>query len=269
MTVSDLIRRATIDRKEAEVLLANVLQVDRTWIYAHGDAPVTPECAHRFSEEVAARMAGKPLAYLLGYRDFWTLRLRVNSDVLIPRRETEHLVEWATECISKGARRVLDLGTGSGAVALSCKSEHPEAEICAVDISSQALACARANGQCLKLSVDWRLGNWFEAVPGTRWALILSNPPYVAAEDPHLETGDLPAEPTGALVAGKTGLESLRYIIERAPDFLERGGWLLLEHGFDQAYPVRESFSATGFVEVETRRDWSGQERVTGGQWLN
>lgn len=269
MTVTDLIRDATIARQDAEILLASVLDVERAWIYAHGDERVSPESADHFMKGVAARAAGEPLAYLLGYRDFWTLRLQVNSDVLIPRRETEHLVDWANECISSGARRVLDLGTGSGAVALSCKSEHPEAEVCAVDFSARALACARANSQILDLSVDWREGDWFEAVHGTRWQLIVSNPPYIAADDPHLDEGDLPAEPDRALVAGKTGLESLQHIIGNAPGFIERGGWLLLEHGFDQACAVRKALSDAGFTRVSTRLDWSGQERISGGQWLN
>jgi len=269
MMVSDLIHDATIDRQDAEVLLANILDVERAWIYAHGDAQVQPTDIQRFRTGVAALISGKPLAYLLGYRDFWTLRLRVTPDVLIPRRETEHLVEWASECIGDGALRVLDLGTGSGAVALACKSEHSEAEVCGVDLSSQALACARANGRDLALSVDWREGDWFDAVPGERWQLILSNPPYIAAEDPHLYAGDLPAEPVTALVAGKTGLESLKQIIERAPEFISRGGWLLLEHGFDQAAAVRESLADRGFTTVSTRLDWSGQERITGGQWLS
>jgi release factor glutamine methyltransferase len=269
MTVTDLLRDVAIARQEAEVLLASFLEVDRGWIFAHADKQLDEACIDRFRQGVAARAAGKPLAYVLGYRDFWTLRLRVNSDVLIPRRETEHLVEWADECITNGARRVLDLGTGSGAIALSCKSEHPDAELCAVDSSAGALACARANGHALGLSVDWREGDWFEPVRGTRWQLILSNPPYIAANDPHLYAGDLPEEPPSALIAGKTGLESLQHIIEQAPDFLDYGGWLLLEHGFDQADPVREALSIAGFIQISTRRDWSGQERVTGGQWVN
>jgi release factor glutamine methyltransferase len=269
MTVTGLIREATISRQDAEALLATVLVVERAWIYAHGDEQVNPGNIDRFRKMAAARADGEPLAYLLGYRDFWTLRLRVNRDVLIPRRETEHLVEWANECITAGARRVLDLGTGSGAVALSCKAEHPEADVCATDLSPKALACARANGDDLNLSVDWREGDWFDAVPGERWQLILSNPPYIAAADPHLNEGDLPAEPARALISGETGLESLRHIIGRAPDFIEHGGWLLLEHGFDQASPLQEALFAGGFSTISTRRDWSGQERITGGQWLS
>jgi len=269
MMVSDLIHNATIDRQDAEILLASILDVERAWVYAHGDAQVQPTDVQRFRTGVAALISGEPLAYLLGYRDFWTLRLRVNRDVLIPRRETEHLVDWASQCIGGGALRVLDLGTGSGAVALACKSEHPEAEVCGVDLSSRALACARTNGRDLALSVDWREGDWFDAVPGERWHLILSNPPYIAADDPHLIAGDLPAEPATALVAGKTGLESLEHIIGRAPEFIARSGWLLLEHGFDQATAVREALAKRGFTAVSTRCDWSGQERITGGQWLN
>ena len=269
MTVSDLIHDVTINRQDAEVLLASILDVERAWIYAHGDAAVQPAHVQRFKAGVAALISGEPLAYLLGYCDFWTLRLRVNSDVLIPRRETEHLVEWASQCIRRGALRVLDLGTGSGAVALACKAEHPEAEVCGVDLSPQALACARTNGQDLALNIDWREGDWFDAVCGERWQLILSNPPYIADNDPHLDAGDLPAEPATALIAGKTGFESLEQIMRRAPEFIEPGGWLLLEHGFDQATAVREALAGKGFTTVSTRCDWSGHERITGGQWLN
>ena len=225
MTVTDLIREVKIARQDAEVLLASVLGVERAWIYAHGDALVPPDLAQRFRQGGEALRAGEPLAYVLGYRDFWTLRLRVNNDVLIPRRETEHLVEWASERIAAGAQRVLDLGTGSGAVALACKSDHPEAEVCAVDLSPDALACARANGQSLGLSVDWREGDWFCAVKGERWQLILSNPPYIAADDPHLDAGDLPAEPTSAI---STVAKRRRYCdAARCRQTRPRRGWNL------------------------------------------
>ena len=269
MTARELLQQVAIDRGDAEVLLANALRVDRTWLFAHGDEPVDDTCAEHFMAQARARAGGEPLAYLLGYRDFWNLRLSVNRDVLVPRRETEHLVEWAIERIDAGARRVLDLGTGSGAIALACKSERPEVEMCAVDSGQNALSCARANGESLGLEVDWLCSDWFDKVPPSCWDLVVSNPPYIAANDAHLSQGDLPAEPALALIGGHTGLESIDHIVGRAPDFLRPGGWLLLEHGFDQAEAVAALLRARGFSTVSTRRDWSGQARMTGGQWLS
>ena len=267
MIIQDLLLSAGIDRGEAATLLGHVLEVDRTWLYAHSEQITSNASAERFEKLVQARKAGEPLAYLLGYRDFWSLRLSVNPNVLIPRRETEHLVEWAIECIDAGAQRILDLGTGSGAIALACKAERPATEVWAVDSSPEALTCAAANGQSLGLDVEWVLSDWFAALPKEKWDLLISNPPYVAAGDEHLAHGDLRAEPSCALIGGPTGFECIERIVEAAPDFLSNGGWLLLEHGFDQAPTVSAMMSSTGFDGVGTRQDWSGQARLTGGQW--
>jgi len=269
MTTRELLQSVEIDLRDAEALLAHVLDVDRGWLIAHAGDPVCQLKAREFMKKARARMQGEPLSYLLGYRDFWTLRLIVNPHVLIPRRETEHLVEWALERIDRSAQRVLDLGTGSGAVALACKSARPEIEMCGTDISEDALRCARLNAEQLALDVDWRCGRWFESVRGERWDLVVSNPPYIAEADAHLSEGDLPAEPRTALVGGATGLEALQEIICLTPNALSPGGWLLLEHGYDQAESVAGMLRNAGFSDVSTRSDWSGQPRITGGQWAS
>ena len=267
MTVRELLQRSSIDRGETEILLTHVLEVERAWLFAHGDEHLDDAALNAFGKLVEARRSGEPLAYLVGYRDFRTLRLKVSRHVLIPRRETEHLVEWAIERIDAGAQRVLDLGTGSGAVALACKSERPAAELTALDCSVDALECANANAQSLGLQVEWFLSDWFSQLPPAVWDLVVANPPYIAATDAHLQHGDLPAEPESALVGGKTGLESIQHIVEHAPKRLVVGGWLLLEHGFDQADAVAQCLSDRGFENIETRKDWSGHARITGGQW--
>lgn len=267
MTVRELIQQACIDRVEAEMLLADILEVERAWLFAHGEDLVAEPALTLFTDHAQARQNGEPLAYVLGYRDFRSLRLGVNRHVLIPRRETEHLVEWAIECIDAGARRVLDLGTGSGAIALACKSERPEAMVTAIDCSAEALACAKANAHSLGLQVEWLESHWFEQLAGTQWDLVVSNPPYISATDAHLEQGDLPSEPDSALIGGHTGLESIEHIVEHAPEYLVAGGWLLFEHGFDQADAVTTCLQHRGFQHISSRRDWSGQPRVTGGQW--
>ena len=269
MTIRELLQQSPIDRAETEVLLTHILEVDRAWLFAHDDDRVDDAALNTFESLVAARRGGEPLAYLVGYRDFRTLRLSVNQHVLIPRRETEHLVEWAIECIDAGAQQVLDLGTGSGAVALACKFERPAVELSAVDISVDALDCAKANARSLGLQVAWFHSDWFAQLPEACWDLVVSNPPYIAATDAHLKQGDLPAEPDGALVGGHTGLEATQHIVEHTPHYLEPGGWLLLEHGFDQADAVAQCLRDRGFKHIETRQDWSGHARMTGGQWLD
>ena len=267
MTTRELLLRAPIERQEAEVLLAHILGVQRSWLFAHREDCVSPDDEAAFMTQARARANGEPLAYLMGYRDFWTLRLAVDRHVLIPRRETEHLVEWALECIDAGAQKLLDLGTGTGAIALACKSERPELSVSGTDQSKQALACARRNSHVLGLDVAWYQGNWFEPVKGRDWDLVVSNPPYIAAEDRHLNQGDLPAEPDSALIGGATGLEMLEHIVIETPPYLRSNGWLLLEHGFDQADAVTACMRDQGFQRISSRRDWSGQPRMTGGQW--
>ena len=267
MKVRELIQQARIDRVEAEILLADVLEVERGWLFAHGEDPVVEPALTLFIDHAKARQTGEPLAYVLGYRDFRSLRLGVNRHVLIPRRETEHLVEWAIERIDAGARRVLDLGTGSGAIALACKSERPDAMLTAIDCSAEALVCAEANARSLDVQVEWLKSHWFEQLGGAQWDLVVSNPPYISASDAHLKQGDLPAEPDSALIGGQTGLESIEHIVEHAPEYLVSGGWLLFEHGFDQADAVTACMQDRGFQQITSRRDWSSQPRMTGAQW--
>ena len=269
MTPKELLARAPIEQYEAEVLLAHILGVQRSWLLSHGDEGLSSEDEHAFMTHARARASGEPLAYLMGYRDFWSLRLIVDQHVLIPRRETEHLVEWALECLDAGDQKVLDLGTGSGAIALACKSERPELSVTGTDQSEEALACARRNSEALGLEVRWKRGSWFEPVDARDWDMVVSNPPYIAASDEHLVQGDLPSEPESALIGGETGLEMLEHIVTEAPGHLRPYGWLLLEHGFDQGEEVRTLLTERGFSNVATRADWSGQPRVSGGQWQN
>ena len=214
------------------------------------------------------RLKGVPLAYLLGHREFWSLKLKVTRDVLIPRPETELLVEWAVELASQcDLDSMLDLGTGSGAIALAVQQDLPHLSVTASDVSASALRVARENAEDLGLPVEFVESSWFGALAQRRWALIASNPPYVAANDAHLLDGDLRFEPNIALTDQGDGLWSIREIASNAPDHLEAGGWLLIEHGYDQAADVRSIFELNGFSKVSLRHDLAGRPRVTGGCW--
>jgi release factor glutamine methyltransferase len=252
-------------RLDAELLLAKVMEWSRPGLIAHGDAPVPPQRERLFAGLVERRLQGSPVAYLTGTREFWSLPLGVTPDVLVPRPETELLVELALQCMSRDrASSVLDLGTGSGAIALAIASERPAVRITAVDISPQALAVAIQNSRDLGLAhIDWRLGSWFAAVQGERFDLIVANPPYVAAADPALAT--LAAEPAIALCAGPTGLEALSAIAAGAAAHLHEGGRLMLEHGCGQAPFVARLLEHEGFTQVRTHLDFSGKNRVTLG----
>jgi release factor glutamine methyltransferase len=252
---------------DAEYLLLHVLRRDRMWLRLHGDALLAPADAEAFAALVARRALGEPVAYLTGLRGFWTLDLAVDARVLIPRPETEMLVEFAQEKIAAGAAaHVLDLGTGSGAIALGVKAERPSCTVTAVDASGAALAVARANAQRLQLALECLESDWFSAVAGRRFDLVLANPPYIAAGDPHAGRGDLRFEPRTALVSGDDGLHDIRRIAAAAPVHLLAGGWLALEHGAEQGAAVRALLAAAGFTAVATRRDLSGHERITVGQ---
>lgn len=265
-TLQTLIKEAPLPRKESEILLFHVFDCDRSWLYAHGDDPVTRPEAVSFSELVERRKSGEPLAYILGQWEFWSLPLKVSPDVLIPRIDTELLVQWAVTLLSGHPRkRCLDLGTGSGAVALAVKHELSSSNVTAVDLSEPALNVARSNGQQLALEVEWLLGSWFEPVLARQFDLIVANPPYIREDDEHLLQGDLPAEPTLALSSGMDGMHALRQLIAGGQSFLEPGGWMLLEHGWDQGSDVRNLMVTHGWQRVETRRDLAGRERVTGG----
>ena len=221
-----------------------------------------------FSSLSDERLTGTPLAYLLGHREFWSLKLKVTRDVLIPRPETELLVEWAVELASQyDLQSMLDLGTGSGAIALAVKHDLPHLTVTASDVSGSALRVARENAEDLGLPVEFVESSWFGALAHRRWALIASNPPYVAADDDHLKDGDLRFEPSTALTDGGDGLSSIREIASNAPNHLEAGGWLLIEHGYDQAADVRSILELNGFSKVSLRHDLAGRPRVTGGCW--
>lgn len=247
-------------RLDAELLLAHVLDVSRANVIARDERVLTPEAQGDFEQLLARRMSGEPMAYLTGTREFWSLELEVTKDVLVPRPETELLVEWG---LALAPRSVLDLGTGSGAIALALASELPDARIAATDISAAALQVARGNARRLRLEVQFAEGACYAPVDGA-FELIVSNPPYVAEGDPHL--AELKFEPAIALTSGADGLGALRAIVAGAPQHLRAGGWLLVEHGATQGAAVRELFARAGFARVETRRDLAGHERATGGQ---
>ncbi|WP_431100195.1 peptide chain release factor N(5)-glutamine methyltransferase [Roseateles noduli] len=258
---------AGLPRGEVQYLLQALLGVSRAWLIAHDTDPLDAPLRERFEEWLARRLDGVPLAYLSGEKEFFGLTLRVTPDTLIPRPDTEVLVEWALERMADlPAPRVVDLGTGTGAIALSIKSRRPEADVRMVDASAGALAVAQDNARRLGLSVDAHLGNWYEPLAGQlAFDLIISNPPYVAGDDHHLDA--LRHEPRMALTPEGDGLADLRQLIEEGPVWLRANGWLLLEHGYDQADAVADLLSARGFVDVENRRDLGGQARATGGRW--
>jgi release factor glutamine methyltransferase len=266
MTVRRLLAdaRARVDAVDAEALLAHALGRDRGWLFAHADDPVAQDRHDRFASLLARRETGEPVAYLCGRRGFWTLDLAVTPETLIPRPETELLVELALARLPAGrAQRVADLGTGSGAIALALAAERPQARVDAVDASPGALEVARRNAREAGLpNVAFHLGDWFAALPDLRFDLVASNPPYIAEGDPHLLRGDLRHEPAIALSSGRDGLDAIRAIVRDAPAHLHPGGWLLLEHGHDQGEPVRALLQAAGFVEVATHRDLEGRDRV-------
>lgn len=255
-------------RTDAEVLLLEATGRPRHQLWSHPEATVSPAQRAVFVEMAERRRRGEPVAHIVGRRGFWTVELECGPDALIPRPETELLVEAALALdLPRAGVRVLDLGTGTGAIAIALAMERPGWKVIAGDASDAALAIARRNVERLGIrNVALRAGDWFDVVrPGERFALVVSNPPYVAADDPHLEAGDLRFEPRSALASGPDGLDALRAIAASAPEHLEPGGWLLVEHGFEQGEPVRGLFREAGFEGVGTRRDLAGLDRVTGG----
>jgi len=256
-------------RIEVQILLQKVLGVNRAYLIAHGNQPLNDGQTDRYRELIGRRTKGEPIAYILGSREFFGLDFKVTPATLIPRPETESLVEQALQRIPKrGGFRVLDLGTGSGAIALSIAHARPDAEVTAVDASREALEVARENMQRLAPgNVNLLQSNWFTALQGERFDLIVSNPPYVAADDVHLRRGDLRFEPRNALASGVNGLEDIGAIIAQAQAHLNPGGHLLFEHGYNQARPVRELLHQAGFANIFSVCDLSGIERVSGGTW--
>ena len=325
-SLDDLIRHSQLPRAEARRLLASLTGQPLTWFMAHGDDPADPDLAARFQALAERRRAGEPLAYLLGQQEFYGRPFAVSPAVLIPRADTETLVETALEQLARlrqqrhavdapGAEdpalvshsaqptlSLLELGTGSGIIAITLALQAPDTEVHAVERSAEALAVAQQNAKALGADrIHWHAGSWWQALacptdgneatentataaqttspitarqghstepPARRFDLIVSNPPYIAAHDHHLQQGDLRFEPPQALAAGPDGLDDLRIIIGGAPAHLNPGGWLLLEHGYDQEAPVQALLRDAGFADVFTRRDLAGQPRVSGGRWL-
>lgn len=258
-------------RVDAEVLLCHVLEQDRTWLYTWGDKMCSSWEHARFDALIAARVQGTPVAYLTGQREFWGLRLATSPNTLIPRPDTETLVELALSRAPMPTGRLLDLGTGTGAIALAFASEQPGWQVLGVDVREEAVELAAHNAQTLGLvNARFLHSNWFAALEnydeaGTLFDIIVSNPPYLAADDPHLAEGDVRFEPRSALVAKADGMADLLYLVESAQHYLAASGWLLLEHGYTQADKVRMALNSAGYQNVESVRDLGGHERVTLG----
>jgi release factor glutamine methyltransferase len=257
-----------LDRLDAQLLLLHALgksQDQRAWLITHDDALLSDAHASTFSALCQRRLAGEPLAYIVSSKSFFGLDLQVDQRVLVPRPDTETLVEWAltfdqTDC-------VLDMGTGSGAIAFAIKHSKPEWQVTALDASADALAVALNNAKRLNLNVNFLQSSWFAALSSTKFDLIVSNPPYIVEGDWHMAA--LAHEPKQALTSGADGLDDIRQIITQAPDFLSANSWLLLEHGYDQAAAVRDLLSQRGFKQVQSKLDLAGIERCSGGKWLS
>tara|TARA_R110000868_G_scaffold236838_3_gene490878 strand:- start:11203 stop:12036 length:834 start_codon:yes stop_codon:yes gene_type:complete len=257
-------------RLDAELLLAHALGKSRSYLHTWPERELDAPQLECYEAALARRQVGEPVAYILGQQGFWSLQLEVAAHTLIPRPDTELLVESALALLPASPAQVLDLGAGSGAIALALASERPAWQITGVDRVTEAVALAERNRVRLNLTnTRFIESHWFGALAGQRYQLIASNPPYIAADDQHLGEGDVRFEPSSALVAGADGLDDIRLIIQQAPDYLLAGGWLLLEHGFDQARAVRELLNARGFSAVDSRRDLGGHERISLGRLDN
>jgi release factor glutamine methyltransferase len=252
---------------DAELLLAHALGLSRARLRSHPETGVEASAARQYRALIERRAAGEPLAYLTGWREFWSLRLEVSPDVLVPRPETELLVERALAVRTSAEGRVVDLGTGSGAIALALAHERPRWQVVATDISVAALEVARSNARALGLmGIEFRHGSWFTPFTDERFDLIVSNPPYVDARDLALSGAALASEPRIALTSGEDALASLRAVVAGAPQHLAPGGWLLLEHGATQGAQVRHALVLAGFSYVRSHTDLAGHERMTEAQ---
>jgi release factor glutamine methyltransferase len=259
--------RAKLPASEARLLLGHALDQSAAWLIAHNDAVLEEDALLAFASLAARRAGGEPVAYLVGYREFFGRKFVVSPAVLIPRPETELLVEIALANSAAGeAQRILDLGTGSGCIAITLALECRQAQVSAVDVSEVALAVARSNADRLGAHVRFFASDWFAALSGERFDLIVANPPYIVASDPHLGEGDLRCEPLSALSGGADGLEAIRHIIATAPTYLAPGGQLWLEHGYDQAAAVSNLLAAAGFGDIRQHRDLAGIVRIAGGR---
>jgi release factor glutamine methyltransferase len=255
-------------RRDAEILLGFVTGRARTFLMAFGETLLTQQQQEQLERLLVRRERGEPVAYLIGEREFWSLPLSVSPATLIPRPDTECLVELALERLPSSACNILDLGTGTGAIALALASERPDCKVTGVDLQPEAVALAQHNAQKLAIgNAQFLQGSWFAPLAGQTFALIASNPPYIDAADPHLAQGDVRFEPNSALVAQQHGLADLSAIVQQAPQYLQPQGWLLLEHGWQQGESVRALLQAAGFISIATRRDYGDNDRVTFGQW--
>ena len=253
-------------RLDSQVLLAYTLNVSRTWLFTWPDKALDGATLTAFNALIEERKSGTPIAYITGYRDFWSLRLKVTPDTLIPRADTELLIETALTL--KNVEKpcdVIDLGTGTGAIALSLANECPSWRITATDINPKTLAVAKENAQTLELAVSFKESAWFDAI-NDRYDLVISNPPYIESDDPHLQQGDLRFEPAGALASGQDGLDDIRRLVQQALKHLKKDGYLLLEHGYQQAEAVRSLMTEAGYIEIETHQDIEDRDRVTLGK---
>jgi len=264
-SVKQLQAALPLDALENRILLCHALTLSRVGLITQSERTLTEEEATRLAALVQRRLDGEPIAYIVGEREFFGLPFKVSPAVLIPRPDTELIVELALERLPRHGR-LLDMGTGSGAIAVACAHSRRDAAVSALDLSEDALEIARANAAANGVEVRFLRSDWFGALQEERFALIASNPPYIDANDAHLSQGDLRFEPPGALTDHADGLSALRTIIEGAPAHLEAEGWLLLEHGYDQAEAVRALLSARGFLDVQSWRDLPGIERVSGGR---
>ena len=256
---------------DSEILLQKVVGQSLAWLIAHADDIAKPKHVGNFIELVEQRGHGQPVAYLIGQRDFWSLRFKVNPHVLIPRPDTETIVEQALDTLdTHTAYRVLDLGTGSGAIALAIAKERPSVKVFAVDSNLEILKVAIENAKLNQLNnIQFVRSNWFDGLANTVFDMIVSNPPYIAINDPHLKQGDLRFEPKNALISGVDGLDDIRIIVEAAPRYLNKHGHLILEHGFDQHAAVEHLLDSAGFEHIVMTRDLNNLPRCTAGQWFS
>ena len=275
MTISELLQAAVEQNRssdtsqlDCELLLCHLLDVDRSWLKTWPDREISSDHQQRFQQLLQRRIEGEPIAHIVGSQGFWTLNLKVSPDTLIPRPETELLVETALELDLPTRARILDLGTGSGAIALALASERQHWQIIGADLVPGAVELAKHNCQRHKLeNVTFLQSNWYSDIATRSYDLIVSNPPYIEQGDRHLSEGDVRFEPVSALVSDNGGLKDLDTVIEQGPNYLSPGGWLVVEHGYQQGSAVRELFEQAGFARVETRLDLNGLERITLG-WL-
>lgn len=274
MNVNDLIKLLTqklaaisdTPRLDSELLIAHVLQKNRTWLFTYPEYELTEIQQQRLQQDLERRLQGEPMAYILGYKEFWGLELKVDPKVLIPRPETEQLVDWILTQFEHSALHVADLGVGSGTIAIALAVERPAWTIDATDYSADALAAAKENAQRYQISnIHFYSGNWFAALPQKKYDLIVSNPPYIAEQDVHLSA--LSYEPSSALCAGADGLHAIRTIVKPAPDYLVDSGYLVLEHGYDQADAVTELLKQRGFTDIQSHRDLAHQPRFVTARW--